>query len=85
MGQNLIFDVVENIEFDAIMSYDDWTIFKYNGKYYVADEDIHQVVLASKCKSEECGDDDKDIVDFCNDYCGESDDGQWYLGFDLVS
>lgn len=85
MNQNLKIEIVENVEFDAIMSYDDWKIFKYKDKYYVADDDIRQVILVSKCKPEEYNSDDKDVVDFGNDYCGESDDSQWYLGFDLVS
>lgn len=85
MDQNLNFGIIETVKFDMIMSYDDWKIIKYKGKYYVVDDDIRQVILVSKCKPEEYDGDNEDVVDFDDDYCGESDDGQWYLGFDLVS
>ena len=40
------------IEFDAIMTYDDWTIFEYQGKHYVVDEDgLFEVVLKNKKSS----------------------------------
>lgn len=68
------------IEFDAIMTYDDWTIFEYQGKHYVVDEDgLFEVVLKNKKSIEECED---GVIDFGNDYNGESDDCEWALGFD---
>lgn len=80
---NLNCEIVQSIEFNAIMTYDDWTIFEYQDKYYVADkEGIYQVVLVSKCKPEDYTDDD--VINFGDSYCGESDDGKWYLGFNKI-
>ena len=78
-------EIVQNINFDAIMTYDDWTIFKYGNKYYVADDGIYEVELVSKCKPEDYKGDDPDAVELDADYCGESDDMCWYLGFDKVN
>lgn len=68
------------IEFDAIMTYDDWTIFEHKGKYYAADEDgLFEVVLKNKKNIKEY---ENCVIDFGNDYNGESDDCEWVLGFD---
>lgn len=77
-------DVIQDINFNAIMTYDDWTVFMFKDKYYVADNDIQEVVLVSKCKPEDYTGEDPDVVWLDADYCGESDDGKMFLGFDRV-
>lgn len=81
---NLNCDIVQSINFDAVMTYDDWTIFRFKNRYYVADDDIREVTLVSKCKPEDYTGDDPDVIWLDADYCGESDDGKWYLGFDRI-
>jgi len=73
-----------DITFDTIMSYNDWVIFIYKDKYYVADEEkgIFQVDL--KYKESMMKFKDGDAVDFDSDYSGESDDGDWDLGFNRI-
>lgn len=76
-------ETIETIKFDAVMTYDDWTIFTYNNKYYVADEDgIYEVVLVKKVKAES-SEDIEDGLDYGCDYFGQSDDFEYYLGFDI--
>lgn len=74
---------ISYIRFDVIMSYDEWTIFEDGGKYYIADYmGIREVYLT---KVVERNEDNKyltpDTVCGICDYCGESDDLQYYLGF----
>lgn len=71
-------EVVQTIKFDAVMTYDDWTVFKYKDKYYVANEDeIKEVVLVKKMEAEDYyANEDYDVVDFGCSYNGESDDMQ---------
>jgi len=69
-----------NVKFDAVMTYDDWIIFKYKGKYYVADEEgIFEVELKHKMPLRYYEGDD---IDLKYDYCGQSDDMKYTLGFD---
>lgn len=71
------------IEFDAVMSYDDWTIFRYKDKYYVADEfEIKEVELFKKTKAVSQEEFDETVNLGC-DYCGQSDDMEYYLWFNL--
>ena len=73
-----------HLEFNAIMSYDDWTVFEYKNKYYVAnDNGIKEVALVKKAEAKEDIEDIEDVVGPCN-YCGQSDDLRFYLGFDIV-
>ena len=78
---------MENIlrlEFNAIMAYDDWTVFEYKSKYYVAnDNGIKEVALVKKAEAKEDIEDIEDAVGPCN-YSGQSDDLRFYLGFDIV-
>ena len=74
-----------HLEFDAIMTYDDWTVFRYRNKYYVANENgIQEVSLAKKVEAKEDIKDIEDVVGPCN-YYGQSDDLRFYLGFDIVA
>lgn len=74
-----------HLEFNAIMSYDDWTVFEYKSKYYVANENgINEVALVKKVEVKEDIEDIKDVIGPCN-YCGQSDDLRLYLGFDVVA
>lgn len=69
------------IKFNAVVSYQDWTVFTYKGKYYVVnEEEIIPVVLDKKVKVDKT----VDVVDLGCDYNGQSDDFQYYLGFNKV-
>ena len=67
-----------------LISYNDWEIFIWNNKFYVADKHnnfIKEVILTKLEKSKS----NDDPVDFPNcDYCGQSDDLNYDLGFNLL-
>lgn len=68
------------MNYEVITSYDDWTIFKMHNKYFVDDgEDIKEVELIEKLEANE--NDKNDFVDLRCDFNGQTDDFQYYVGF----
>lgn len=71
-------------DYPVVVSYDDWEIFVYQDKFYVADKYnkfIKEVELIKVEKSTS----NNNLVDFPGcDYCGQSDDFKFDLEFKLV-
>ena len=70
-----------------ICTYDDWKVIEFNGKYYILKADgIFPVKLVFSYSrnvfKKNYG--DSDVVDLPCDYCGESDTGEFFFGFDLI-
>lgn len=74
---------VLKIEFESIVTYDDWIIFEYKNNFYACDNDgIFKVNLKYKVPSNAY--DENDSFYYECDYNGESDDLQYYLGFNIA-
>ena len=73
----------------TICTYDDWSVFEREGRYYVTDEEgEREVTLIRSLAPEEYEDVDIfDILDMCDDYdySGELDDCSAYCFWEVVS
>ena len=70
-------------KFESVMHSEEWVIFQYNKKYYVADED--RICLVN-LKYKESARNHEEKAEYSKySYFGLSDSGKLYLGFDRES
>lgn len=77
-------NIIMHTEYDLLITYDDWEIFRFQDKFYVADKYNNYIKEVELAVCEKSSKDDNQVIDFIGcDYCGQSDDLQYNLGFKL--
>lgn len=79
---NIYLETITKTGYPVLVSYNEWEIFVFGNKFYVADKVNNFIKQVELIKIELSENNDSSIVDYLEcDYCGQSDGQRYDMGF----